>query len=149
MHRDWVNAVWQTDKGRRFESAEQAQMIMSLIMHMHNDIVDALQVGEAFGPLMPANTLESGEPIVVAQGWCWDFMAGMRTQFEGWEAHLDMLNERVVPSAVLAPLGDDDPELQEPQELLDDQQKIAQLNDGTPESAAAIDAYSRSIADGP
>ena len=98
---------------------------------------------------MLANTLESGEPIVVAQGWCWDFMAGMRTQFEAWEAHLDMLNERVVPSAVLAPLGDDDPELQEPQELLDDQQKIAQLNDGTPESAAAIDAYSRSIADGP
>ena len=57
-----------------------------------------------------------------------------------------MLNEGVVPSAVLARLGDDDPELQE---LSSDQQKIAQLNDGTAESAAPIYAYSRSIADGP
>ena len=45
MRRGWRNAAWQMDKGRQFESAEQAQMIMSLIMHMHNDIVDALQVG--------------------------------------------------------------------------------------------------------
>jgi uncharacterized protein YecA (UPF0149 family) len=57
-----------------------------------------------------------------------------------------MLNERVAPIAMLARLGYDDPELQE---LPSDQQKIAQLNDGTAESAAAIDAYSRSIADGP
>ena len=70
----------------------------------------------------------------------------MRPQFDAWEPHLDMLNELVVPIAVLARFGDDDPERQA---LFDDQQKIAQLTDGIAESAAAIYAYNRSIADGP
>jgi hypothetical protein len=93
MRRDWLNAAWQTDKGRQFESAEQAQMIMSLIMRMADDIAAALGVGEEFGPLMLGSTLESGEPVIVAQGWCWGFMAGMGSQFDAWEPHLDMLNE--------------------------------------------------------
>jgi uncharacterized protein len=143
---EWLPGVWQTEEGPQFESAEQAQEIMSLIMRMHNDIADALRVGEEFGPLMLENTLESGETVVVAQGWCWGFMEGMRSQFEAWEPHLDMINELVVPIAVLARLGDDDPELQE---LLDDQEQIAQLTEAIAESAAAIYEYSRSIADGP
>jgi uncharacterized protein len=143
---EWLPGVWQTEEGPQFEFAEQAQEIMSLIMRMHNDIADALRVGEEFGPLMLENTLESGETVVVAQGWCWGFMEGMRSQFEAWEPHLDMINELVVPIAVLARLGDDDPELQE---LLDDQEQIAQLTEAIAESAAAIYEYSRSIADGP
>jgi uncharacterized protein len=146
MPGEWLNGVWQAEEGPQFESAEQAQEIMALIMRMHNDIADALRVGEEFGLLMLENTLESGETVVVAQGWCWGFMEGMRSQVEAWEPHLDMINELTVPIAVLARLGDDDPELQE---LLDDQEKIAQLTDATAESAAAIYEYSRSVGDGP
>jgi uncharacterized protein len=113
---------------------------------MHNDIADALGVGEEFGPLMLESTLQSGETVVDAQGWCWGFMEGMRSQFDAWEPYLDALNELVVPIAVLARVGGDDPELQK---LLEDEQKIAQLTDGIAESAAAIYAYGRSIADGP
>ena len=145
MPSDWLNGVWQDEEGPQFESAERAQEIMALIMRMHNDIADALRVGEEFGPLMLENTLESGETVVVAQGWCWGFMEGMRSRFDAWEPQLDMINELVVPIAVLARLGDEDPELQE---LLDDQEKIAQLTDAIAESAAAIYEYSRSIADG-
>jgi hypothetical protein len=54
-------------------------MIMSLIMRMRNDIAAALGVGEEFGPLMLGSTLESGETVLVAQGWCWGLMAGMRS----------------------------------------------------------------------
>jgi uncharacterized protein len=146
MPSDWLTGVWQSEEGPQFESDEQAQEIMSLIMRMHNDIADALRVGEEFGPLMLESTLESGETVVVAQGWCWGFMEGMRSQFDAWEPHLDMINELVVPIAVLARLGDEDPELQE---LLDDQEKIAQLTDAIAESAAAIYEYSRSIGHGP
>ena len=146
MPSEWLNGVWQSEEGPQFESAEQAQEIMALIMRMHNDIADALGVGDEFGPLMLENTLESGETVVVAQGWCWGFMEGMRSQFDAWEPHLDMINELVVPIAVLARLGDDDPELQE---LLGDQQKIAELTDAIAESAAAIYEYSRSITDEP
>jgi uncharacterized protein len=146
MPSDWLAGVWQTEEGAQFESAEQAQEIMALIMRMHNDIADALGVGDEFGPLMLENTLESGETVVVAQGWCWGFMEGMRSQFDAWEPHLDTINELVVPIAVLARLGDDKPELQE---LLDDQQKIAELTDAIAESAAAIYEYSRSITDEP
>jgi uncharacterized protein len=143
---DWLAGVWQTEDGPQFESPEQAQEILSLIMRMHNAIADTLGVGEAFGPLMLEGTLESGETVIVGQGWCWGFMEGMRSQFDAWEPHLDMLNELVVPIAVLARFGEDDPELQA---LFDDQQKVAQLTDGIAESAAAIFEYSRSIADGP
>ncbi len=143
---DWLTGVWQTEEGPQFESGEQAQEIMALIMRMHNDIADALRIGEEFGPLMLENTLESGETVVVAQGWCWGFMEGMRARFDAWEPHLDMINELVVPIAVLARLGDDDPELQE---LLGDQQKIAELTGAIAESAAAIYEHNRSIADGP
>jgi uncharacterized protein len=131
MPSDWLNGVWQTEAGPPFESAEQAQEILSLITRMHNAIADALDVGEAFGPLMLENTLETGETVVVGQGWCRGFMEGMRSQFDAWEPHLDMLNELVVPIAVLARFGDDDPERQA---LLDDRQKIAQLTDGIAES---------------
>lgn len=75
---------------------------------MQNDIADALQVGEEFGPLMLESMLESGETVVVGQGWCWGFMEGMSSQSDAWEPHLDMLNELVVPIAMLARLGDDD-----------------------------------------
>jgi uncharacterized protein len=146
MPSDWLNGVWQDEEGPQFESTEEAQEIMSLIMRMHNDIADALHIGEEFGPLMLENTLESGETVVVAQGWCWGFMEGMRSQFDAWEPHLDELNELVLPIAVLARLGDDDPELQG---LLDDQEKIARLTEAIAESAAAIYEYSRSVADGP
>ena len=145
MPSEWLTGVWQNEEGPKFDSAEQAQEIMALIMRMQNDIADALQVGGAFGPLMLENTLESGEIVVVAQGWCWGFMEGMRSQFDAWEPHLDMINELVVPIAVLARLGDDDPELQE---LLDDREKSAELTDAIAESAASICEYSRSIADG-
>jgi uncharacterized protein len=146
MPSDWLAGVWQAEEGPQFESAEQGQEIMALIMRMHNDIADALQIGEEFGLLLLENTLESGETVVVAQGWCWGFMEGIRLKYEAWEPHLDMINELTVPIAVLARLGDDDPELQE---LLDDQQKIAELTDAIAESAAAIYDYSRSIADEP
>jgi uncharacterized protein len=145
MPSEWLNGVWQSEEGPQFESAEQAQEIMALIMRMHNDIADAFRVGEEFGPLMLENTLESGETVVVAQGWCWGFMEGMRSRFDAREPHLDMINELVVPIGVLARVGDDDPELQE---LLDDQEKIAERTDAIAESAAAIYDYSRSIADG-
>ena len=146
MPSDWLAGVWQTEEGAQFESAEQAQEIMALIMRMHNDIADALRVGEEFGPLMLENTLESGETVVVAQGGFWGFREGMRAQVDAWEPHVDTINELVVPIAVLARLGDDDPELQE---LLDDQEKIAELTDAIAESAAAIYEYSRSAVDGP
>jgi uncharacterized protein len=146
MPSDWLNGIWQTKEGPPFESAAQAQEITSLVMRMHNDIADALGVGEAFGPLMLESTLQSGETVVDPQGWCWGFMEGMRSQFDAWEPYLDTLNELVVPIAVLARVGGDDPELQK---LLEDEQKIAQLTDGIAESAAAIYAYGRSIADGP
>jgi uncharacterized protein len=68
MPSDWLAGVWQAEEGPQFESPEQAQEIMALIMRMHNDIADALGVGEEFGPLMLENTLESGETVVVAQG---------------------------------------------------------------------------------
>jgi uncharacterized protein len=144
MPSDWLTGVWQSEEGTQFESDEPAQEIMSLIVHIHNDIADALRVGEEFGPLMLESTLESGETVVVAQGWCWGFMEGMRSQFDAWEPHLDMIDELVVPIAVLARLGDEDTELQE---LLDDQEKIAQLTGAIAESAAAIYECSRSIAD--
>jgi len=92
------------------------------------------------------STLESGETVVVAQGWCWGFMEGMRSQIDAWEPHFDEINELLLPIAVLARLGDDDPELQE---LLEDQEKIAQLTEAIAESAAAVYEYSRSIADDP
>jgi uncharacterized protein len=146
MPSDWLNGVWQDEAGPRFESAERAQEIMALIMRMHNDIADALGVGEEFGPLMLENTLESGETVVVAQGWCWGFMEGMRLQFDAWEPHLDTINELVVPIAVLARLGDEDPELKE---LLDDQEKIAHLTQAIAESVDAVYQYSQSVAEGP
>lgn len=95
---------------------------------------------------MLENTLESGESVVVAEGWCWGLMAGMRSHFDAWEPHLDMINESVVPIAVPARLGDDVPELQE---LLDNQEKIVEPTDAIAESAAAVYEFSRSVVDRP
>jgi uncharacterized protein len=113
---------------------------------MHNAIADALRIGEEFGPLMLESTLESGESVVVSQGWCWGFMEGMCAQFDAWEPHLDEVDALIVPIGVLARLGENDPELQG---LLDDSETIAELTDAIAESAAAVYKYGRLVANGP
>ena len=72
-------------RGPQFESTEQAQEIMSLIMRMHNDIADALRVGEEFGPPMLENTLESGEDRRRRPRLVLGLHEGMRSQFDAWE----------------------------------------------------------------
>ena len=57
-----------------------------------------------------------------------------------------MINELIVPIAVLAGLENDDPEIQE---LLDDPSALAAMADTVVGSAAAIYDYSRAVGDGP
>lgn len=121
MPSQWLPDIWRSDEGPQFESTEQAKDVMGLIMRMHNEIASVLQTGEEFGPLMLEKTLASGKTIVVAQGWCWGFMEGLRSQQAAWEPHLNAIDELLLPIAVLAHLGVDDPELQE---LLGDPDKV-------------------------
>jgi hypothetical protein len=113
---------------------------------MHNDIADALRVGEEFAPLLMEVTLESGETCFVADGWCRDFMEGVRLQLDTWDPHLDVINELIVPIAVLASLENDDPEIQD---LLDDPSALAAMIDTVVGTAAAIYDYSRAVGGGP
>lgn len=141
----WLPDVWRMEEGPQFESTEQARDIVGLIMRMYNEIASVLLAGEEFGPLMLEKTLASGKSIVVAQGWCWGFMEGVRSQYEAWEPHLDAIDELLLPVAALVDLGDDDSRFHE---LLDDHDKVEQLTDAIPESVIGIYRQTRSEASG-
>jgi uncharacterized protein len=89
----WLPGVWGSteDDGPRYESAEQAQRILELVMRHMNGIIWTLQHDpEAFDPLLSSMTYE-GDPREYVDGEMWShgFMCGIDLCREDWQPLID------------------------------------------------------------
>jgi uncharacterized protein len=106
----WLPLVWGGQEPG-FDSMEQAQDILGLIMRMNNQIADTLLAGEGFAPLVPVFTNEEQQEVADATGWCYGFLYGIGMSSEQWETHFEELYPMMTPILVLGSGDTDDPEI--------------------------------------
>jgi uncharacterized protein len=84
---EWLRWVWDTERGEEspvFESMEQAQRIMGLMMRHMNDLAATLlEAPDEYEPVLMENR-QGDDPIPVIDEWCAGFMKGVGLDFEGW-----------------------------------------------------------------
>ncbi len=91
MPSQWLPVVWGESKDETmvWQSAEQAQRIMELLMRHMNSLVAIFQAEpESYEPLIYTNTHEGGSVDVIEE-WCMGFMRAVELDAEGWKALLD------------------------------------------------------------
>jgi uncharacterized protein len=132
----WMPLVWGGEEPE-FETTDQAQDIMGLIMRLNNDISGDLHGDGEFGPLFTERTLEDGSTITMAQGWCEGFVRGMQLQPGAWRD--EALNEALMPIVILSETLED-PKIEA---LLDDAEAVQTMADTVPDAVVRIHSYLR------
>jgi uncharacterized protein len=83
----WLPEVWgeTADDPIQFDTQEQAERIISLVMRLMNERVEDLHNGsDEFNLILPMNLLE-GQSIPVLDEWCTGFMRGIQMDSDSWE----------------------------------------------------------------
>jgi len=83
----WLPLVWgeTPDDPMGFESPEQMQRIVGLIMRLYNDRANGLQEGvDLYDPVVYSKEVE-GKKVSVIDEWCTGFMRGVQMDPKGWD----------------------------------------------------------------
>ena len=117
----WLPWVWDMDEGEEaphFESVEEANHFLGLIMRYYNSIVYAIDQGQ-FEPLFLEMYQESGSEFLDAEGWCEGFMFGVELFPEHWQTLIEQHPILIEPMMLLGTekgrrtvKGYDDPDTQ-------------------------------------
>jgi uncharacterized protein len=102
---EWMPQV--IDDTNPFESLEQAERAISLILRMYNSVASDLDELR-WEPILGAVETEGGESTYSAQGWCEGFTLGVDLRAEVWETRMKEdreLMELLAP--ILALAGDE------------------------------------------
>jgi uncharacterized protein len=132
----WMPLVWGGEEPE-FDTMDQAQDIMGLLMRLNNDISGDLHGGGEFSPLFLERTLEDGSTITMADDWCEGFVRGMQLQPEAWRD--EALNEALMPIVILSETIED-PKIET---LLDDAEAVQTMADTVPDAVVRIHSYQR------
>ena len=86
----WMPVIWGGRSEPVFDSAEQAQRFVSLIMRRMNMICAGLtEDPPAFEPIFLEGEVEGGGTIVLAHDWCAGFMGAVELNFDDWQPLMD------------------------------------------------------------
>jgi len=83
----WLRWVWDMDEGEfapEFETVEEANHILGLIMRYYNSIVSMIDEGQ-FEPVFMEMNIGSGSEFLDAGGWCEGFIFGVELFSEYWQ----------------------------------------------------------------
>ena len=102
MPGEYLPWIWDMEQGAEapaFESLEQANYILQLMMRYYNSVLDAISNDE-FSPLFYTLEQEDGSEFFDAEGWCEGFMCGVFLFAEAWqdvfENHAEFLSPMVL-----------------------------------------------------
>ncbi len=84
----WLKAIWGGAGEPTFESAAQAQRVISLIMGRFDAISGMFDEPPEFAPILYECEVE-GRTYRIADDWCWGFLAGVRLAPDGWQPLLE------------------------------------------------------------
>jgi uncharacterized protein len=82
----WLKAIWGGESEPMFESSAQAQRVIRLIMRRFNAISSMFNEPPEFAPILYEHEVEG---TLLADAWCWGFLAGIRLAPEGWQPLLE------------------------------------------------------------
>jgi uncharacterized protein len=127
---EWLQTIWGEQD---FADEAQQQHISNLLLRLNDEIVDSLESGEPFEPLM-VELEEDGESYEAVEGWCYGFMLGVSRDEGQWDELPEDERNLLMPIARLALY------YAEEDEDLDDDEYIA-LAELLPGAVAGLYAY--------
>lgn len=97
----WINALWgEEEDGPVWESTEQAEEIISLIIRHMNSIASALlDSPEDFDPIYMEDEFED-EPFLNVDEWCQGYLKGIQQDPEGWQQIDEEMEQALAPILV-------------------------------------------------
>jgi uncharacterized protein len=82
---EWLAPL--VEDGRAFESTEQAERAIVLILRLHNMVLQDLE-RMAYEPILGQQETEGGETTLTAHGWCEGFSLGVDLRGDDWEQRM-------------------------------------------------------------
>lgn len=82
---EWMAHV--LDEGQPFESVQQAERAISLVLRLYNSVAQDLE-DLHYEPILGQIDTESGETTLSAHGWCEGFSIGVDLRCEQWESRM-------------------------------------------------------------
>lgn len=103
MPGEYLPWIWDMEQGESapaFESLEQANHILQLVMRYYNSVLDAIASND-FAPLFYTLEQEDGSEFFDAEGWCEGFMCGVYLFAEPWKDIFEHHAEFLAPMVLL------------------------------------------------
>ncbi len=102
---EWMPQV--IDDSNPFESIEQAERAIALILRMYNSVSTDLEELR-YEPILGSVETEGGDSTYSAQGWCEGFSMGVDLRADAWETRMKQDRELVeLLAPILALAGDE------------------------------------------
>lgn len=79
--------VWDPDEGVQapvFESEDQMQAMVGLLMQQWNAVASALMIPGEYAPLLLERTLSDGQVVTIMDDWCHGYVLGMARDMPAW-----------------------------------------------------------------
>jgi uncharacterized protein len=133
----WLPWVWDMDEGEvapRFESVEEANHIIGLVMRYYNMTVSEIEK-ERFEPLFLEMPQRDGSLFFDAEGWCEGFMFGVDLLPEHWQSVVQQQPVLIEPMILLG--TENGLQILEGEEG-DDPQKIREIYETIPVAIVAL-----------
>lgn len=127
---EWMAEVWGEPQ---FANAAEQHHMTSLLLRLHDEIVDTLDSAEPFEPLL-VELEEDGEVYEACEGWCYGFMLGVSQDEARWDSLPEHERDLLMPIARLALF------YAEEEEELDDDEYVT-LTELLPGAVASLYAY--------
>lgn len=103
MPNEYLPWVWDMEQGEEtpeFESPEQADRILQLVMRYYNSVLSTID-NDNFAPLFYTLAQDDGSEFYDAEGWCAGFMHGIFLFGEPWKEVLEKHSEYLAPMVLL------------------------------------------------
>ena len=132
---EWLPVIWQGD-GPVFETPQELERVLALILALNARIVETLSKGE-IAPMFNIEMDEDDNELMTPDGWCWGFMQGVMLREEAWKPLIDSEDRELLdPIAMIAGGGREMPEFAEIQDSEEDYEEFLDLISGS-----ALDIY--------
>ena len=132
---EWLPVIWQGD-GPVFDTPQELERVLALILALNTRIVATLQKGE-IAPMFNIEMDEDDNELMTPDGWCWGFMQGVMLREEAWKPLIDSEDRELLdPIAMIAGGGREMPEFAEIQDSEEDYEEFLDLISGS-----ALDIY--------
>ena len=132
---EFLPVIWQGD-GPVFETPQELERVLALILALNARIVETLQKGE-IAPMFNIEVDEDDNELMTPDGWCWGFMQGVMLREAAWKPLIDSDDRELLdPIAMIAGGGREMPEFAE---IQDDPEQYEEFLDLI--SGSALDIY--------